>query len=74
LVFLENKPSKCAHFSAPKNHLPPDRIYHAFHHDFTSKSPRKNTRFSKTTLKNPSKTTEIPPHQAANFFPVIAFF
>jgi hypothetical protein len=45
-----------AGFSACENERNPTTIYHPIHHDFTIKTPRKNTDFSGTPAKNAHKT------------------
>jgi hypothetical protein len=39
-------------FSAPKNPPSPHHVYHAFHHNFTTKTPHPKHPFPKTPLKN----------------------
>ena len=43
-------------------------IHHTNHHDFTSKLPPKNARFSRTPLKNACKRAKNRPIQSQNFF------
>jgi len=40
-----------AYFSDCENDHQPTTIYHPIHHNFTTKTPRKNTHFSNTPLK-----------------------
>jgi len=39
-----------SYFSSRKNTLLLDHVYHAFHHKFTTKTPRQNHLFRKKTL------------------------
>jgi len=43
-------------------------ICHAFHHVFTIKTPHQKLIFSKTPLKNTSKTKKTPARTGVNFF------
>jgi hypothetical protein len=53
--------------STPQVHLI-DHNYHAFHHNFTTKTPHLCTTFSKTPLKNARKTHKKAPATAEAFF------
>ena len=63
-IFFE----KLAYFSAPKNNHPTHHVYHANHHNFTTKTPPRNTTFSKTTLKNTSKDALARPATTPRIF------
>jgi hypothetical protein len=56
-----------AHFSPPKNVSQRTTFYHAFHHNFTTKTPHRNTAFSKTPSKTPAKTRN-PDLSGLHFF------
>jgi hypothetical protein len=43
-------------FLGPKKCASKHHVYHAFHHNFTTKTPQQNTHF----LQNPSKNTHPP--------------
>jgi hypothetical protein len=65
--FPQNYFNKLAGFSACENDRQPAAIYHAIHHNFTTKTPRKNTDFSSTPLKKAHKPQK-PPFPAAHRF------
>jgi hypothetical protein len=54
--FPQNYFQTVACFSAGENDRKPATIYHAIHHNFTTKTPRKNANFSSTPLKTAHKT------------------
>jgi hypothetical protein len=61
--------SNVAYFSVSDNrHLFPDEPP-GTHHEFTTKTPRKNTRFSRTPIKNAAKPKETGSTGASDFFP-----
>jgi hypothetical protein len=64
----ENKFLKVGKFSAPENDHQNDHVYHAIHHRLTTKTPPLRTTFSKTTLKNTSKTASFAPRPRPEFF------
>jgi hypothetical protein len=61
----KNKVQKSGMFLAVKIRAFSHHVYHAFHHDFTSKLPSKNTHFFKTPFKNARKTAKnnVPNHK-----------
>jgi hypothetical protein len=59
---------KLACFSAPGNTHPKHHVYHAIHHNFTTKTPPAAHRVSKTTLKNTSKLGFYSPATAPSIF------
>jgi hypothetical protein len=63
----KNKVQKSGMFLAVKIRAFSHHVYHAFHHDFTSKLPQKNTHFFKNPLKNARKTAKTAPG-TANIF------
>jgi hypothetical protein len=64
----QNYFQKLACFSTPENHHPTHHNYHAIHHKLTTKTPPLRTAFSKTTLKNSSKTGGFSPAATPNLF------
>jgi hypothetical protein len=64
----KNKVQKSGMFLAVKIRTFSHHVYHAFHHDFTSKLPQKNTHFFKTPLKNTRKTAKTAPRDHKFFF------
>jgi len=55
-------------FLAPENGHPAHHVYHAIHHNFTTKTPSLHTGFPKTTLKNTSKTALYAPRHHTQIF------
>src|SRR6266567_1780634 len=47
-------------FSPPKNTPSPHHVYHAFHHNFTTKKPHPKHPFPQTPLKSAHKSALIP--------------
>jgi hypothetical protein len=58
-----NNFEKVGNFSAPKNDRASDHIYHAVHHNFTTKTPSQNAHFSQN---HPQK------HEQGRTFPRVA--
>jgi hypothetical protein len=52
------KLKKLAYLSAMKNTLSKHHVHHTFHHDHTSKTPRRNTHFFQNTPQKHSKTAK----------------
>jgi hypothetical protein len=46
----------------------PTTVYHAIHHNFTTKTPRQTPTFPKTTLKNAHKTSKATLSRHPQFF------
>jgi hypothetical protein len=57
------------HLSALKKRLHRVHVYHAIHHNLTTKTPPLQTTFPKTPLKNIGKTTKTAP-PPRHIFPV----
>jgi hypothetical protein len=60
LGILQKKSSKSGKFSPPKITHSNHHNSPSIHHKLTTNSPSKNTTFSRTPLKNPSKNHELP--------------
>jgi hypothetical protein len=68
----KNKPEKGVLFFV--SHKAPfrDHVYHAFHHTFTTKTPRLTTNISKTPSKNAHKAQKSPGNPPGLFLDEIA--
>jgi hypothetical protein len=64
----KNKVQKSGMFLALEIRAFSHHVYHAFHHDFTSELPSKNTHFFKTPLKNACKNSKTAPPGPQIFF------
>jgi hypothetical protein len=65
---MKNISEKIGKFLAFEIEHKSDRIHHAIHHNFTTKTPPLRTTFSKTTLKNTGKTAGLPQPVTPNIF------
>jgi hypothetical protein len=69
-ILTQNKDQNPGAFFHPKKRQSLDHVYHAFHHNLTTKKPHSTTHFFKNTPKNISKNKKPRISPGLHFFAI----